>query len=139
MSGKNQVPITFNWQTANPQTNFLPNNIASGSLPSGSPSGAMASTNTIYTNIVEVAKMDNHGIEVAWTGTPVGTLTVLGSVSGANWFSLTFSPVLNQPAGSAGNYGLDLNQYPWKFIMFQYTNTSGTGSITLYNQLKDLN
>lgn len=133
------MPITFNWQSTTPQTGFLPNPTPGGSIPSGTVAGVATSTNTIYTNIVEVAKMDNHGIEVAWTGTPTGTLTVTGSTSGINWFDLTFSPSLTQPAGSAGSYGLDLNQYPWKYVMFKYVNASGTGTISVYNQLKDLN
>lgn len=83
--------------------------------------------------------MDNHGIEMAWTGTPTGTLTVIGSNSGLNWFSLTFSPALAQPAGAALVYGIDLNQYPWKYVMLQYVNASGSGTVAAYAQLKDLN
>lgn len=99
----------------------------------------MASTNTIYSNIIEASRMDNHGLEVAWSGTPTGTLTILVSSSGTNWPSLTFSPSLAQPSGGAGYYGLSLNQLPFKYIMFVYTNVSGSGSLSIVDQLKDLN
>lgn len=142
MSGKNQIATQFNWQSANPVTGFLPLNnqtLERGSVPSGVLTGAMASTNTIYSNIIEVGRMDNIGAEVTWTGTPTGVLSVLGSVSGINFYPLTFSPPLAQPSGSASGYLIDLNQYPFKYYMLKYVNTSGTGVLTVYNQYKDLN
>lgn len=140
MSGKNQFPPVFNWQSANPITSFLPLPAnQTGSIPSGVLAGTMASTNTIYSNILDLSKMDNVGIEVTWTGSPNGTLLVMGSNSGKYFYSLTFSPPLTQPSGSASGYLLNLNQYPFKYILFQYTNSSGTGSLFVYGQAKDLN
>lgn len=139
MSGKNQFPSTLGWQSTNPQTGFLPNPYPGGSPNSGIVAGAMASTNTIYSNILDVSRMDNIGAEVAWTGTPTGTLSVLVSNSGINWPALTFNPSLQQPAGSAGSYAIDFTMLPFKYIMFQYVNASGTGTLSIYLQLKDLN
>jgi hypothetical protein len=139
LSHKNQFPHTFNWQSTNPQTGFIPNPYPGGSPQSGAVNGAMASTNTIYSNILDISKMDNVGAEVTWTGTPTGTLSVLVSNSGINWYALTFNPALAQPAGSASGYALNFNQLPFKYIMLQYANTSGTGVLTVYLQLKDLN
>lgn len=142
MSGKNQAPVVINWQSTNPITGFLPlnnNTAGKGSLPSGASAGVMSGTATIYTNIVDVSRMDNLGAAIQWTGTPTGTLQVMGSNDGAFFFALTFSPALTQPAGSGGGYGIDLNQFPWKYILFEYTNTSGSGSITTTLQVKDLN
>lgn len=139
MSGKNQFPYELNWQSTNPQTGFLPNPYPGGSKPSGTTTGAMASTNTIYSNIIDISRMDNIGAEVFWTGTPTGTITIYCSVSGANWSNLTFSPALAQPSGSAAGYLINLNQVPYKYIMFQYTNSSGSGSLTVWLQFKDLN
>lgn len=159
MSGKNQTPITlgpnapivstlpanspgFSWQATNPAIGFLPlnnNTNSQGSLPSGLLIGAMASTNTIYTQIIDISRMDNAGLEVTWTGTPTGTFQVMVSNSGINFYALTFSPALAQPAGSASGYAVDLNQLPFKYLMLQYTNTSGSGSLTVYGQIKDLN
>lgn len=99
----------------------------------------MSGTATIYTNILEIARMDNVGLELTWTGTPTGTIQVFCSNSGINFYSLTFNPALAQPAGSASGYLIDLNQVPFKFIYIQYTNASGSGIITCYGQNKDVN
>lgn len=139
MSGKNQYPIPFNWQSTSPITGFLPTHSSGGSTPSGVVNGVMASTNTIYSQIVDVSKMDNSGLEVTWTGTPTGTFSVLVSNSGINFYPLTFNPVLTQPGGSAGGYAVNLNQLPFKYLLLQYVNASGAGVLTVYGQNKDLN
>lgn len=139
MSGKNQYPIVYCWQSASPVSGFLPNPYQQGSLPSGIISGTMSGTNTIYSQIVDLSKMDNVGLEITWTGTPTGTFQVMGSNSGINFYSLTFNPALGQPAGSAGGYLIDLSGYPFKYILLEYTNSSGTGNLTVYGQNKDLN
>lgn len=140
MSGKNQFPVVFNWQSTSPVTGFLPLKAnQSGSTPSGTVNGAMASTNTIYSQIIDISRMDNQGLELTWTGTPTGTFQVMVSNSGVNFYALTFNPVLAQPGGSAGGYVIDMNQLPFKYMMLQYTNASGSGVITAYGQQKDLN
>lgn len=139
MSGKNQYPVTFNWQSANPVTTFLPNPNQSGSIGSGTVGGVMATTATIYSQIIDISKMDNIGLEVTWTGTPTGTFTVNVSNSGISFYALTFSPALAQPAGSASGYAIDLNQIPFKYIMLKYINASGSGVLSVYGQNKDLN
>lgn len=139
MSGKNQFVTIFNFQASNPVTGFLPNPHQGGSLPSGTVAGAMASTNTIYSNIIDLSKMDSIGLEVNWTGTPTGTISIMVSNSGANFYALTFNPALAQPAGSASGYVIALSQYPYKYLMIQYVNSSGSGSLTVYGQNKDLN
>jgi hypothetical protein len=143
MSGKNQFPVEFNWQSTNPSPAGIlpPNNDTAnkGSIPSGVLNGAMTGTSTIYSQILDISRMDNMGLEVAWTGTPAGVFQVMVSNSGINFFALTFNPVLAQPSGSAGGYAVDLNQLPFKYIMLQYTNATGTGVLNVYGQEKDLN
>lgn len=139
MSGKNQYPFTFNWQSIDPRTAFLPVPAlyGGGSPPSGTVGGAMASTNTIYSQILEVSRMDNIGLEFNWTGTPTGTITMYGSNSGKNFYSITIG--IGQPAGSAAGELVNLNQYPWKYLMIGYTNSSGSGTLSGYGQCRDLN
>ena len=141
MSGKNQYPTQLDWQSTNPQTGFNPTPAlyGGGSIPSGVTSGVMSGTSVIYSNILEVSRMDNIGIEVSWAGTPTGTLVVLVSNSGKNWSALTFSPAIAQPVGTSGVETINLNQLPFKYMMLQYTNSSGSGTITAYLQCKDLN
>lgn len=144
MSGKNQYPFTANWQSANPETGFLPVNQATvnkGSIPSGVESGTMSSTNTIYSQIWDISRMDNIGLEVNWSGTASGTFQIMCSNSGiaGNFHALTFDPVLAQPAGSSGGMDIDINQLPFKYMYLKYANASGSGTLTAYGQAKDLN
>lgn len=140
--GKSQFPSQFNWQTVSPVTGFLPGpgpgqDVAGNSKPlSGVKSGTMSGTNTIYTNIIGIRQMDNQGVELTWTGTPTGTIQVMVSNSGINFYALTFSPQLAQPTGAPGGYVISMTALPFQFMFVQYTNTSGSGAITAYSQCK---
>lgn len=101
--------------------------------------GSMTSTNTITSTVLTIANFDNIGLEIAWTGTPVGTISVAVSNSGTNFYALTFNPILTQPAGSAGGYVVSLNQLPFQYLEVQYTNSSGTGTLNVYAFEKDVN
>lgn len=138
MSGKNQAPIVFNWQSTSPIPTLLPLKYPYGSLPSGTLAGAMASTNIIYSQILEVGRYDNLGIEINYAGTATGVVEIRGSNSGLNFYPLTFSPALTQPAGSSGGYLVNLNQFPYRYFIIVYTNTSGTGTLTAYGEIKSL-
>lgn len=81
---------------------------------------------------------DNLGIQVTWTGTPVGVLAVNGSVDGVTFYPLTFNPALTQPAGSAGGYLINVNQFPFQFMTFTYTATSGTGTLNALLSSKEI-
>lgn len=99
----------------------------------------MGSTDTIYSQIVDVSKMDNIGLFVSWTGTPTGTFSVLAGNVNAEFSALTFSPSLAQPSGSDGFMTISLNQFPFKYLLLQYDNASGSGTLTVSGQHKDLN
>lgn len=133
MGVKKRNTFLMNWN-ATSQAPFGPNKPLSGVEI-----GAMTGTNTIFSNIQDVSNTDNQGLEVQWTGTGFGTIQVMGSESGSNFFALTFDPPLLQPAGTAGGYGIDLNQFPWRYLMVQYENISGTGELTVWLGSKDLN
>lgn len=133
MGFKKRNTFLFNWQASTP----VPYN--NNTALTGITLGAMASTNIIYSNIQDISNTDNQGLDISWTGTPTGTIQVLCSEGGIFFFPLTFNPVLTQPSGSAGGYGIDLNQVPWRYLMIQYTNSSGSGNLTIYLGSKDLN
>lgn len=113
--------------------------------------GAMSSTNQINSVVQNVQNFDNLGLEVVWTGTPTGTLTVNGAVNNPypnpysetnpipSQNSLTFDPSLAQPSGSGGGYIVNLNQFPWPWIQVQYINSSGSGTLNVYIFEKDVN
>lgn len=145
--GKAQFgPITLNWQSTNPASSFLPwpgpgSTVAGNSKPlSGVTAGVASSTNTIYSNIIGLQQMDVTGIEVAWTGTPTGTISVLVSNSGINWPALSgFNPAITQPAGSAGTTFIQLSPIGCSLFYLQYTNALGIGTISAYLQNKAFN
>jgi hypothetical protein len=99
----------------------------------------MTGVNTIYSNIIDLAKMDAIGLEVTWTGTPTGIFQILASNSGIYFYPLTFDPALAQPAGAPGGYVVDLIQYPFKYILLEYSNLTGTGTLFVVQQNKDFN
>lgn len=142
--GKAQFPSVFNWQTTNPSIGFLPGpgprqDVAGNSPKSGVLAGVMTGTSTIYTNILGLRQTDSQGLEITYTGTPTGTIQVMVSNSGVNFYALTFNPTLTQPSGSAGGYVIALQQIPFQFMFVQYTNASGSGTITCYSQCKAFN
>ena len=141
MSHKNLAPISFQWQIANPATNFLPNNPSinsGGSAPSGVVNGVLSSTNTIYSQIIEVSRMDTVGLSVNFTGTASGTFSVMVANSDVIFNSLTFSPALSQPSGSNLSYFINISQLGAKYLMLQYTNTSGSGTLVVTGLIKDI-
>jgi hypothetical protein len=101
--------------------------------------GSMTGTATITSNTQTVSNFDNLGLQVVWTGTPTGVFSVLGSVNGTQFEALTFDPALAQPAGGAGGYLINLNQFPWPYLQVQYVNSTGSGLLSVYIFSKDLN
>jgi len=101
--------------------------------------GNMTGTATINSPAVFIENIDNIGLQVSWTGTPVGTITINGSIDGVTYSSFDFSPTLAQPAGSPGSYLVSINQAPFDYLQVSYTNASGSGSLTVFILGKDLN
>lgn len=133
MGVKNQFTIQMNWQDTTPVP-FVPNTPLTGVTE-----GVMTGTDTIYSNILDVTIKDNNGLEVTWTGDPTGTIQIMGSISGSAFYALTFNPPLTQPAGAPGGFLIDVNQYPFKYLMVQYDNISGDGLLNVWLTSKDLN
>lgn len=101
--------------------------------------GVMTGTTTILSAAFNIENVDNIGIQVDWTSTAVGTISVLASIDGVTYHALTFDPVLAQPAGTAGGYVIDLNQVPFPWLKVKYVNTSSTGILNVYIFSKDVN
>lgn len=95
---------------------------------------------TTYTSLpINIKNHDNVGLQLVWTGTPTGTFTILHSSNGTNYDSITLSPVITQPAGSAGHWSVVLQQDPFQWVKVQYVNASGTGTVDVIACAKDLN
>lgn len=138
MSGKNQFPVIFNWQSTDPRTNFRPIPSVNGSAPSGVAAGIMTGTNTIYSQIIDVSRMDNGHMLVSWTGTPTGNITIYTSDIADQWPSLSVAGMA-QPIGTDGYLGVNFTQFGFKYLMLKYVNSSGSGLLSVNMELKDLN
>lgn len=90
--------------------------------------------------VVEVKYQDNVGIQLHWTGSPVGDFSVEvssdykedtnGNVENAgHWIALPLSPAITA-AGSADDAYIDINQTSAQYIRVMYARTSGTGVLT---------
>lgn len=95
-------------------------------------------SSTITSVPVNVLNMDNAGFEITYTGTPTGTFQVLGSVSGINYYPLTFNPALSAPSGAAGGFLINLNQFPYVYYQLQYISNSGSGTLNVYTTAKQV-
>lgn len=139
---KAQFPSQFNWQTTDPALTFFPNpgpgsTVAGNSPPIGVLTGAMASTNTIYSNILGLRQTDNQSLGISWTGTPTGSYTILVSTSGKIFQPLSgFSASPSQPSGSADGQEFALQNIPFQYMYIKYVNSSGTGVLSAYSQCK---
>jgi hypothetical protein len=102
--------------------------------------GAMTGTSVLTSTVTNIQFLDNICIALNWTGTPVGTFAVEGSLDheqdmhgnvtvAGNWVALTLpsSPVAS---GAAGSILIDMNQLSFPYIRVKYTNSSSTGTLT---------
>jgi len=99
---------------------------------------AVTGTNTYTSPSTDINQLANVGLDVRFTGTMTGTLSVLCSNDNVVFTALTFNPALTQPTGSNLNILIDCNQIPFRYIQTQYTNSSGSGTLTVLLTAKDL-
>lgn len=97
------------------------------SIKDGDMSGDLLSAET------SVRSVDEMGIELSFTGSPVGVFTVEGTVSGNVWVTLAFQDpsgalVTSVPTAGAPHL-ISLIGYPYDKIRVRYTRTSGTGTL----------
>jgi hypothetical protein len=97
---------------------------------------------TFTSPITEIKLQDNVGIQLNWTGAPVGTFDVQVSMDHkqdangnvtvvGNWISLALSPAIIAAAVPDTAY-IDLNQLSAPYIRVVYTRTSGTGVLNMF-------
>jgi|ERR1700722_6540158 len=101
--------------------------------------GAMSGTNTIYCAPQNVENFDAAVIQFSWTGTPTGNIVLAQSSDGIIWDDLILTPIITQPAGTAGHWSVDMTLGAVFFIQARYTNVSGSGVLTAKITEKDWN
>lgn len=105
---------------------------------------------SLTSNPVPIMYEDSVSIQLNYTGVPVGTFQVQGSLDYApvgglyaptgnsgNWANLTLSPVPTA-SGAADVILLDLYALSFPYIRVVYTRTSGTGVLNTYVACKKL-
>ncbi len=103
---------------------------------------AAAVASNVYGTPIHMMYLDNIAIQFVWTGTPTCTLSVLVSnqtVPGSNppipvtgsFTALTIMGLTN-PAGSAGNFVIDLNNLGEEWVEAAYTSCIGAGTLSAY-------
>lgn len=108
-----------------------------GSTPSGINGGKYSGVSgdmsqaSITSLGFNVQNMDNIGIQIVWTGSPVGTLALNGSGYDGGYLPLPGFSV-NAPSGSAGGTLLDIVPTSMFWLQLVYTKTSGTGSLNAW-------
>lgn len=105
--------------------------------------GAMASTTTLTSDVIDMTGLNTGSFQMVWTGTPTGNATSwvvevsnnydLSRPTNADWTTLTIATAPTNPAGTASNTGLDLGtDFPWAAVRLKYVNASGTGTLQVY-------
>lgn len=106
-------------------------------------SGNMALT-SITSAITNVEFLDNIGVQLQWSGSPVGNFEIQVSlnydqdingnvINAGTWVPLTFPTYNNDIPTSAGSpLYIDLNQLSAPWVRVVYTKTSGTGTLNTY-------
>ncbi len=97
--------------------------------------GAMASTNTITSSALDLRTITGAALQIAWTGTPTGTMIIQGSVNGTTYYDIGAS-VPTQPAGSASGVLLNFVDLMFRYLRVSYTNASGTGTLVVLGMAK---
>lgn len=111
----------------------------------------MSSTNTIYSNVSNILHKDSVGIELSWTGSPVGTFSVqvsnsykpalaqtegYGAPQSGTWTTLPLTDpltgltTLTRTTSVGSPIFINLNQLASACIQIVYTNSSGSGVLT---------
>ena len=90
-------------------------------------------------NPTDVSSLDNAGLTLQWTGTPVGEFKVFVSNDSAdyqagrpvvNWTELDFgAPIVID--GTETNHLINMNQLPFNWLAVGYESGSGTGALSV--------
>lgn len=93
---------------------------------------------SLTSEVTCIAFLDNIGIQLNFTGAPVGAFDIQVSIDydkdkgiPGTWLSLPLTPAPSA-AGAPGSIYLDLNQLSAPFIRVVYTKTSGTGTLNSF-------
>lgn len=98
----------------------------------GLTTASTAMTANLYSQRKGINLFPTFAMQFVWTGTPTGTLLVMGSIDGTNFNIQLATHALT---GAAGNYLYDMSSTAGLittcgWVQGQYTFTSGSGTLT---------
>lgn len=83
----------------------------------------------IASDIIPTQYESNIGIQLLFTGSPIGSFTIDASNDSTNWESMTFSEGAIAVSG-AGSHALSIKGFGFKYLRVVYVFSSGTGSLS---------
>jgi hypothetical protein len=96
----------------------------------------MTGTSKVSTNYIDVDHISAAAFDIRWTGTPTGTLIIEESLNSTTWYTVNSSAIVNpsltSPTGSAGSELLHVPCRATHYLRVTYTNSSGSGALTVY-------
>lgn len=109
------------------------------------PSTSMGTTITQAAPYTSIKYLDNVGIQVKWTSVDaIGVFSIEASnnydpiLGTGDWNPITFASALVNPASNNGGWVREINQCPHAYIRFVYTRTSGTGTLQVWFNVKEI-
>lgn len=103
------------------------------------------STASITSPVTNIEWLDNIGVQLNWTGSPVGNFQVQVSmdydqdingnvINAGNWVAILLQPAnsVNAPTSLGSPIYIDLNQLSAPWIRVVYARTSGSGSLNAF-------
>jgi hypothetical protein len=99
--------------------------------------GSMTGTTQIASAAIDMLRMCYASFEAVWTGTPVGLLSVDVSMDNVTFYP-TGTQINNQPNGSASGEFINIGpgEFGGRYLRLSYTNSSGSGSLTIKGTAK---
>lgn len=97
------------------------------------------STASITSIVPPIQWQDNVGLQMVWTGSPVGAFAVQVSMDQSNWATIpssAFNGTYPVPGTTTSPGYLDLNQLSAPYIRVVYTRTSGSGTLNILMDAK---
>jgi hypothetical protein len=94
-------------------------------------SEAVSGAGTYRSDTIDMLCMQTAAFEIQWTGDPTGTLSVDGSNEGTVWYPTGTD--VNGPMGNGAtdNTLVDLQRVSFRYLSLSYTNSSGSGTLTV--------
>ncbi len=91
-------------------------------------SGSMAGD--LVSSVLDLGELTGYAVQFIWSGSPVGFVTT----SGSNTMTVAdFVPVdTHATGGSAGVHLLNVEKVHYRYVLVQFTRTSGSGTLDCY-------